>query len=149
MVFDTLDQLEMYIPVVPKLRLIADIMDHDDLYEKECGSYTTKDPDVTYTISQYMTTSGGKQFEFHKDHTDVQIVLKGQELMSTTWRELKNQCETFDAKGDVGFFQAEPTTVLQATQGRFAVFFPGEPHKSGISAGEVSPVKKVVFKVLD
>ena len=34
MVFDTLSQLEMYIPVLPAIRLIADIMDHDDLYEK-------------------------------------------------------------------------------------------------------------------
>ena len=39
MVFDTLDQLEMYIPVLPSIRLIADIMDHDDLYEMPCGTY--------------------------------------------------------------------------------------------------------------
>ena len=50
MVFDTLDQLEMYIPVLPSIRLIADIMDHDDLYDMAPGSYKTKDSKVTYNI---------------------------------------------------------------------------------------------------
>lgn len=149
MVFDTLDQLEMYIPILPQIRLIADIMDHDNLYEMPCGSYKSKDSHVTYTISEYMTSDVDKPFEFRKDHSEVHIVLSGQELMSTTWRELKNQSESFDQKNDIGFFQAAPVTVLQATVGRFAVFFPGEPHKSSVCLGEPSLVKKVVFKVLD
>ena len=149
MVFDTLDQLEMYIPILPALRLVADIMDHDDLYEMQCGSYKSKNSKVTYTISEYVTSAVDKPFEFRKDLSEVHIVLKGQELMSTTWRELKNQSESYDAKNDIGFFQAAPVSVLQATQGRFAVFFPGEPHKTGVCAGEPAVVKKVVFKVQD
>ena len=149
MVFDSLDQLEMYIPILPALRLIADIMDHDDLYEMECGSYKSKDSKVSYTISEYKTSASDKPFEFRKDLSEVHIVLKGQELMSTSWRELKRQSETYDAKNDIGFFQAEPVSVLHATQGRVAIFFPGEPHKTGVSVGESSIVKKVVFKVAD
>lgn len=149
MVFDTLDQLEMYIPVLPAIRVVADTMDHDELYDKAPGKYSTRDPKVSYTIYEYMTSASDKPFEFHRDHSDVMIVLSGQELMSTSWRELKNQSQAFDAKADVGFFQAEPVTVLQAAQGRFAIFFPGEPHKSGIAAGEPSLVKKVVFKIED
>ena len=149
MIFDTLDQLEMYIPVLPAIRVIADTLDHDELYDKAPGKYSTRDSKVSYTISEYMTGTADKPFEYHKDHTDVMIVLSGQELMSTSWRELKNQSQAFDAKADVGFFQAEPISVLQAAQGRFAIFFPGEPHKSGVAAGEPAPVKKVVFKVED
>ncbi|MBQ3728563.1 MAG: YhcH/YjgK/YiaL family protein [Spirochaetales bacterium] len=149
MVFDTLDQLEMYIPLLPAIRVIADTMDHDELYDKAPGKYTTRDSKVTYTISEYMTSTADKPFEFHKDHSDVMIILSGQELMSTSWRELKSQSQAFDSKVDVGFFQADPITVLQASQGRFAIFFPGEPHKSGVALGEPSLVKKVVFKVED
>lgn len=149
MVFDTLDQLEMYIPLLPAIRVVADTMDHDELYDKAPGRYSTRDPKVTYTIYEYMTSAADKPFEYHREHSDVMIVLSGQELMSTSWRELKNQSQAFDAKADVGFFQAEPVTVLQAAQGRFAIFFPGEPHKSGIAAGEPSLVKKVVFKIED
>ena len=77
------------------------------------------------------------------------ILLKGNELMSTSWRELKNQSISYDQKTDTGFFNAEPISVLQATQGRFAIFFPGEPHKTGVADGEPCLVKKVVFKVED
>jgi len=149
MVFDTLDQLEMYIPLLPAIRVVADTMDHDELYDKAPGKYSTRDPKVTYTIYEYMTSAAYKPFEYHLEHSDVMIVLSGQELMSTSWRELKNQSQAFDSKADVGFFQAEPVIVLQAAQGRFAIFFPGEPHKSGIAAGEPSLVKKVVFKIED
>ena len=149
MVFDTLSQLEMYIPLLPAIRLIADIMDHDDLYEKAPGSYKTKDPKVTYKILEYMTSDAERPFEYHKEHSDLMVLLKGQELMSTSWRELKTQSLSYDEKLDTGFFNAEPISVLQATQGRFAIFFPGEPHKSGVASGEPCLVKKVVFKVED
>ena len=149
MVFDTLDQLEMYIPLLPAIRVVADTMDHDELYDKAPGKYSTRDPKVTYTIYEYLTSAADKPFEYHREHSDVMIVLSGQELMSTSWRELKNQSQAFDSKADVGFFQADPVTVLQAAQGRFAIFFPGEPHQSGIAAGEPSLVKKVVFKIED
>ncbi len=149
MVFDTLDQLEMYISVLPAIRVIADTMDHDDVYDKPAGRYSTRDPKVIYNIYEYNTSAEDKPFEFHKNHTDLMIVLSGQELMSTSWRELKKQCESFDDNKDVGFFQAEPISVLQAAQGRFAIFFPGEPHKSGVAVGEPAPVKKVVFKIED
>ena len=149
MVFDTLSQLEMYIPVLPAIRLIADIMDHDDLYEMAPGSYKTKDPKVSYKILEYMTSSADRPFEYHKDHSDLMVVLKGQELMSTSWRELKAQSVSYDEEKDVGFFSAEPISVLQAAQGRFAIFFPGEPHKSGVAAGEPCLVKKAVFKIED
>ena len=147
MVFDTLDQLEMYIPVLPSIRLIADIMDHDDLYEMPCGTYRTKDEKVYYTISEYMTSASDRPFEYHTNESTVMIVLKGQELLSTSWREMKKESLSFDKEKGLGFVQGEPISVLQATQGRFAVFFPGELFKSGVAMGESSLVKKVVFKV--
>ena len=147
MVFDTLDQLEMYIPVLPSIRLIADIMDHDDLYEMPCGTYRTKDNKVSYTISEYMTSTSDRPFEYHTDCCILSVVLKGQELLSTSWREMKKESLSFDREKGLGFVQGEPISVLQATQGRFAVFFPGEPYKSGVAAGESALVKKVVFRV--
>ncbi|MCQ2398747.1 MAG: YhcH/YjgK/YiaL family protein [Sphaerochaetaceae bacterium] len=149
MIFDTLEKLEMYIPVLPKLRAVIDAMDHDDIYSKPRGKYTTPDDSVTYEVSEYLTVAADRPFEFHKKHTYVEIVLSGQELMSTTWRELKDQAQVFDAKTDTGYFTAEPVTVLQAAQGRFAVFFSGEPFKTACAAGEVLPVKKVVFIIDD
>ncbi len=149
MIFDTLENLEMYSPLVDKIKVVADTMDHDDVYDKAPGKYTTRDPKVSYTVYSYVTSSADKPFEFHKKHTDVIIVLSGQELMSSSWRELQRNCNSFDEVNDTGFFVGEPISVLQAAQGRFSVFFPGEPHKSGVALGEPSLVKKVVFKIED
>lgn len=150
MVFDNLDNLEMYIPVLPALRQIIDIMDHDDLYEKKNGHYETKNPKVSYNIMSYDTKSTDAPFEFHKKNTDVQIVLFGKELLSTSWRELKSISEPYNEKDDYCLVHdIEPISALEGIPGRFAIFFPGELHKAGVISGEVSHVKKVVFKVLD
>lgn len=149
MIFDTLDKLEMYIPAVNGLRAVIDAMDHDDVYNLGRGKYKTPDGNVNYEICEYKTVNSDVPFEFHKNTTVVQIVLEGQELISTTWRELKDQSPVFDDKADTGFFVAEPISVFTASKGRFAVFFPGEPYKVGIASGEPDSVKKVVFKIKD
>lgn len=145
MIFDTLENLEMYIPVLPQIKTVAEAMDHDNIYDIGCGKYKTPDENVTYEVSEYLTAESDKPFVFHKKTTVVEIVLSGSELMSTTWRELKDGAPAFDKKTDTGIFAAEPITVLQAAQGRFAVFFAGEPYKSGIANGNSAMVKKVVF----
>lgn len=147
MIFDTLDKLEMYIPCLPQLRTVIDAMDHDDIYNRGRGTYSTPDSNVSYEVVRYMTTTADKQFEFHKKTSIVEIVLEGNELASTTWRELQDQAQTFDEKSDTGYFFAEPVSVFNASKGRFLVFFPGEAYKSGVSSGDIEPVKKVIFKI--
>ena len=149
MIFDTLENLELYIPVLPALKTIAGAMDHDDVYDLPCGKYTTPDPNVTYEISEYTAAAVDRPYEFHKNHTTVEIDLGGNELVSSSWRELKDQAQAFDSKKDVGFFTGEPLSVFQAAQGRFLVFFPGEAFKSGIAASDREKVKKVVFSVFE
>ncbi|MDY4609576.1 MAG: YhcH/YjgK/YiaL family protein [Sphaerochaetaceae bacterium] len=149
MLFDTLDNLELYIPVLPKLKKVIEVMDRSLPYDAEPGAYTTDDPDVRYVVSAYMTSAEPKRFESHRKETDVQIVLEGQELMALTWRELADQASPYDPDNDCVFLDGDPTVVIQATIGRFAIFLPGEPHKSGVALGDPSAVKKVVFKIKD
>ena len=94
-----------------------------------------------------MTSASDRPFEYHTNCSIVSVVLKGQELLSTSWREMKKESLSFDKNTGIGFFQGEPISVIQATQGRFAIIFPGEPYKSGVAMGESSLVKKVLFKV--
>lgn len=147
MIFDILEKLEMYIPCVPQLRTVADAMDHDDVYNLACGKYRTPDKNVEYRVVETVTSTAERPFEFHKNTTVVEIVLEGNELASTTWRELHDEASAFDEKSDTGYFFAEPISVFNATKGRFLVFLPGEPYKTGTSAGDNLPVKKVVFTI--
>ena len=147
MIFDTLANLETYAATVPQLRTVAQAMDHDNVYDAAPGHYTTPDPNLEYEVLVYKTQPGNGQFEFHKHHTYVEIVLEGNELMSTTWRELKDTAQVYSSSNDTGFFNSEPLSVLRASQGRFALFLPGEPFCTGIRTDESDAVKKVVFKI--
>ena len=147
MIFDILEKLETYIPVVAKLRVVADSMDHDEIYDKAPGKYTTYDKDVTYEVQEITTTSAQTPFLVHKNHTVVSIVLSGTELASNTWRELKDEAKVYDPKTDTGMFMAEPISAIQSSQGRFLVFLPGEPYKTGVSSGTGESVKKVIFRI--
>ena len=150
MIFDTLENLEMYTPVIPHLDAVIKAMDHDDIYDREVGSYRTLDPKVVYNVSETVTTNADKPFEFHKNHTDVQIVLSGNELMSTSWRELQREASSYDKEKDMGLVdKGEALSVILASQGRFVVFFPGELHKCAVANGEECKVKKVIFKIED
>lgn len=149
MIFDTLANLEMYASVVPQITTVAQAMDHDDVYDLCRGHYTTFDKNVTYDVIEYKTCDSDQRFTFHKNKTIVEIVLSGTELFSTTWRELCSQAEIYDKNTDTGFISAEPISAFQGAQGRFAVFLPGEPYKSGVSAGTDEPVKKVVFTIVE
>ena len=147
MIFDTLENLEMYIPMVPKIRVVADSMDHDEIYDKPRGRYTTYDKDVTYEVQEGFTCDAASPFTVHKHQSVVCIVLSGHELESTTWRELKDEASAYDSKTDTSMFVAEPLSAIQGAQGRFTLFFAGEPYKIGVSLGEAEKVKRVVFRI--
>ena len=97
-------------------------MDHDDLYDKTPGTYKTKDPKVIYKISEYMSSTTDRPFEYHKNHSDVVVVLSGQELLSTTWRELKSQTISYDE--EKGTFKGlQELSTVPETAGSTRAFF--------------------------
>ena len=150
MLFDSLDNLELYYPEVPRMQTVVEIMDKGDVYGMEPGSYQTKDPKVRYIISEYETDSKEKPYEIHRRATDVQIMLEGEELMSVSWREaVKEADKPYDKESDVQYTTGEPLAVWHAARSRFAVFLPGEPHKTGVAIGFPAKVKKVTFKIYD
>lgn len=149
MIFDTLSNLELYVPVVPQLRTVIEAMDHDNVYDLPKGHYTTPDPAVTYDVVEIVGTDAKVPFHFHKHKTIIEIVLSGKELQSTSWREMCHQCDVYNKNTDIGLFNAEPISALQGAQGRFAVFLSGEPYKTGVSDGSEEIIRKAVFSVVE
>lgn len=149
-IFDSIDNLEVYYPQVPLMRIVVEVMDRGDVYDQEPGAYQTRDPKVRYIISSYETTSKDVPFEIHRRSTDVQILLEGEELMSASWREAgKDAIDAYDKAEDVQHTTGEPLAVWHAAVGRFALFLPGEPHKTGVAIGLPRTNKKVVFRIYD
>ncbi len=147
MIFDTLSNLETYAAVIPSLVSVAEAMDHDDIYSLSPGVYNTPNPRVSYAVSETSTTASDQPFRFHRKRTVVEIVLSGEELVSTSWRELCEKDGRYSKDTDTGFLNAEPVSAFRASQGRFFAFLPGEPYKSGVSGVESGPVRRVVFTI--
>ena len=144
MIFDILSKLEHYSGTVPKLKTVAEAMDHDDVYDKSPGIYQTPDPNVTYSISEYYSKSV-PYFEVHKEYTVVYIILSGNEILSNTWREYALNPELQDKKSDTVYVRGEPLSAFKLSQGRFAVFLPGEPFRSSSESEDGERVKRIVF----
>jgi|GEM_PF-1288329 YhcH/YjgK/YiaL family protein len=149
MVFDTLEHLELYLPLVARLQTVIEVMDKGDVYDKPVGFYHTNVKEVTYTIVSSSPCTDKKKYLVRKKTTDIMIVLEGEELTATTWREAVKEGTPYDEKTDSLFVEGEPLAVLKAAVGRFSIFLPGEPHKYGVSE-DTNPTttKKVIFSVL-
>jgi YhcH/YjgK/YiaL family protein len=88
------------------------------------------------------------KWEAHKVTIDLQVVLKGGELIDFLPESELVQKEDYDAEKERWLYEpAESASRIHLTAGRFAVFWPGEPHRPQIKDNSNSGVIKVVFKI--
>lgn len=87
-----------------------------------------------------------KLFESHRRFVDLQMTLKGQEIMG--WAPLSHLEATgpWSDKDDIGFFRGEGF-FIEATRGRCVLFFPEDGHQPCVAPGKPSLVKKLVIKI--
>lgn len=121
-VFDTLDELESYQGVFPKIGVITGVMDRSLPYGEGPGRYTVpEDSSVVYIIDENLSSDKGFEAERHEGKTLMEIVLEGDELVS--------------ADGSV--FRMEP--------GRFLIYSGDAAVKRGVAYTLPSHFKAVRF----
>ncbi len=100
---------------------------------------------VYVNISAYRTKTEGR-YEAHRKYLDIQILLKGREIIRLA--DLKKMTEEtpYDAEKDILFGSAEGKDYL-LREGEWMVIFPEEAHLPGQAAGEPEEVVKAVVKV--
>ncbi|MCI5524345.1 MAG: YhcH/YjgK/YiaL family protein [Spirochaetia bacterium] len=88
------------------------------------------------------------KYESHKKFIDVQMILKGTEIISVCPVELLEVTEPYNEEKDVAFYAHSPKgTDFVLTAGEFGVYTPKDGHQPCICAGKCSPVKKIVIKI--
>lgn len=148
MIIDTLDHLTDYIPLVPQLAEVHRILQEEDLFSKELGSYPTNDPSLFYTIMSYETINHeASTYEVHKIHADVQILLSGKEKMDIGDRKSSDIVIPYDQKKEAMFIQSPKRLSYHADPSSFVLFFPLEPHAPNLIDEEPNTVVKIVFKI--
>ena len=101
-------------------------------------------------VSTYQTASPDeKKFEAHRKYIDLQCVVEGEEIVHVAHVSTLATADEYDETRDVAFFHdpaSHESIVLRA--GYFAVFYPEDAHRPGMTAGGApSTVRKVVVKI--
>ncbi len=74
--------------------------------------------------------------EAHKRYIDIQVPLKGIEVMGwTPIEDLKNVLQPYNEEKDVAFYGDSPMTLVNVLPGQMAIFFPEDGHAPNIGIG--------------
>ncbi len=88
------------------------------------------------------------KWEAHRHTVDLQVVLSGGEFVQFLPQTDLQQNGDYDPEKERWIYEPMgSTSSVHLTAGRFAVFFPGEPHRPQIRDSLNSEVVKVVFKI--
>ncbi len=122
-IFDTLSELESYLPAVPLLKHVITIMDRSLPYEESVGEYVCKEEAaVTYQVDAFLTSDKGVSFTVSHGKQAVLIALEGEEIVSSE----------------------DSQSAFVMSEGRFILL--GEGHyKKGMTRSLPEAVKDVIF----
>jgi YhcH/YjgK/YiaL family protein len=108
--------------------------------------------DLYYIITSYETTGdlSQKPAEAHKKYIDFQYIIYGSEQAGISdYSNIKKITAGYDSEKDIELIEKiENETFLQLNQNDYAIFFPEDVHRTGISINRPRNVRKIIFKLL-
>jgi len=149
MILDTLETLDFYGPLIPDYPLIGAFLRESSYAGLEPGRYPIPRTEAYVLIQHYRTAvRAEKKWESHRRHLDIQIVLRGRELVGCRDIGTLTVNEPYRDDKDVLFYEApEQSTELLLEAGSFCVFYPRDGHQPGWHRDAPSDVVKAVVKV--
>ncbi len=144
MIYDTLEHIDLYCDVHPRIYQGLKLLEKD-LSGLAPGNHPV-DGDRLYCSIQAYDTKPVGTLESHKRYADIQYVIRGEEYMGVAPLEDKEPYESRPEE-DLYFYHGR-MDCLTMTPGRFIVLMPQDLHAPRIAVGESAPVLKCVVKVL-
>ena len=148
MIFDKLENAPWYYGMGRNLKKGLEFLETADLASLPLGRIDI-DGDIIFALVQEYNTvpKEEKVWEGHRKYIDIQYVVSGEEMIGyVNTPELTADGEYSDEK-DFLALKGEGD-YIKFKAGSFGVFGPEDAHMPGVASGEVSPVRKVVVKVL-
>ena len=125
--FDTLGQLETYVPAFPALARIISVMDRSLPYDQEDGTYSCPEDDsVTYLVTSATSSPHGHPFSVKEGTLSMIVALDGEEIVSNL----------------------DSSSVFTMIEGRFLILGPGD-YKRGVMTNLPAPFRDVRFTFPD
>ena len=150
MIYDAIHRMPEYFSLIPALRIVYSTIIENGFFNIPLGKKVIN-KDIYLNKEEYFPKSqSSKQFEFHRNYIDVQIVLSGIEMVNVkSYDELANYTTIpYDPEHDISFLKLADADASHIVLNNrlFLLLFPGEIHKPCIRVDNC-PVLKVVFKI--
>jgi biofilm protein TabA len=146
MVLDSLSQLNRYLDLHPRFRVIADAIASRNLAALVPNRYEIDGPRLYLSVNDNEGRGRARaRLESHRRSIDIQVTLEGDEEIG--WRpvsECYRPTAAFDEQLDIQFYEDPAHTWLSVPPGCFAIFFPHDAHAPLAGAGRL---KKAIFKI--
>ena len=134
-----------------RLKKILDFAEKNDFKVLEDNTYEISGKNLFYILTSYKTADSisEKYAELHRKYIDIQILLYGEEKFGySDISSVKKVYKEYDEEKDIELFSTvENEDFFLLKPSMFAVFFPEDVHRPGLSAGVSRSVRKVIFKL--
>lgn len=150
MILDTLKHAERYEGLHPRFREAFAFLKVATGASYPVGTYELDGRDLYASVQEYETKPvEAGVFEAHERYIDIQYLLSGVERMDVADLAGTVPKAPYDGERDVVFLEdPDRVSTLAVPAGSFAVFFPSDAHKPGLSAdGAPLGVRKIVVKI--
>jgi YhcH/YjgK/YiaL family protein len=148
MIFDVLKNCKQYVCLGNRFEKAFHFLTKSDPDKVALGRHDIIPGEVYANVREYDIQEGGDiKLESHLRYADIHFVFKGEEIIGYAVTGEGETIEEYNPETDTIFYKStfEP---LKLSNGKFAVFFPGDAHAVRISPPGGSHVKKAVVKVL-
>lgn len=149
MVIDNIKNARLYYGMGKEIEAALRYIERADLRGIEIGRHDIHG-DACYALVQEYETKSPGDWEAHREYTDVQFIVSGEELMGYANLDTMNGMNItseYDETKDVMKFKGDGD-FLRCGEGTFAIFTPRDAHMPQIANGDPQMVRKVVVKLL-
>ena len=148
MIYDTFEKVDLYFDRTESLHKALDFARTFDPSQPD-GKYEIDGDNIYAMVMTYDTREAEElKFEAHKKYIDVQLLLKGSELLNVSLDHNLEVDTPYAEQKDVVLFKAPRySTAVLLEPGNFTVLYPDDRHQPGCRVAEVASVRKMVVKV--
>ncbi len=122
---------------------------YQEIKEMNVGKYDYShvSDGVVLMISEYETKDTAR-LESHKKYVDLQMLLKGQEIVLVSDISTLNEIEAYNEEKDIIFWEGQTQCSMLLEEGNMIILLPNEGHAPCLNpASGKCLVKKAVFKI--
>ena len=149
MIFDSIENAARYIGLSPELdSALRHIPSFINEYRPK-GRIDVDGQNLYANCTQYMTAAECTNlFESHDLYIDIHVAVSGEELVQYAAASDATIEKEYDEKNEASLYSAESNSAVHLSPGYFAIFFPGELHRTGLAVQSEALISKFIVKVL-